>query len=578
MLSRRTLITFAATALALAPRASGAVTEAPLYTRWPQIQGPCINPSRTRLITGRGIRHEVKNSFINHPDLSFAQNQEANASMALASGMVLARSMGPTYPLVAMDAATGRVKWERERVQRILGVYENLVYIVVAPDSPGNYPILKAVVVDRPSDLWATGEYETAGSVVVPDHALVYARLNEDRSELLARELRSGKPQWHIDITGDVDGVPDILATNGEVVVGGDTASNRYRLISAWSVETGDLIWQHESSRFLSSPAFRGDDVIIATEAGVQRIDSDTGEVLSTIEMPPNNGGMVKLALTDDALILVDPERIHAIDWATGEVIWSRASVQAESTRDLIVCDGMILRVEDATETTIQENALRGYDLEDGRLILDYRPIDADQNEVKIASFVIGNGNLYLATNKGVGAWFQSDVERDPTNDPVLDREFVSDEFGFTYSWDQDWEVTGSTFMTPGGQAFYNVVNNAAAAQYAGAVRESDTDLASNWHVNLGPDTRSIRGVQPMETSEVPDLEFVPVGSTVIAALYHTTFNAPYDQVIGVRVLIPLLNGSRLVFEFLQAESLFDQDLPSFATFFENLFLPDDES
>src|SRR5699024_3960864 len=131
------------------------------------------------------------NSQMNRPDLGFVQNTEVDPSMAMTHGVVLARAMGPNFPLVGMDAASGKFAWERERTPKILGFTDDIVFLVTAPESDQSLAILKAVNVTGLSDLWAVGEYEIAGSVVVPNKALVYARHNEDRIELVARDLTS---------------------------------------------------------------------------------------------------------------------------------------------------------------------------------------------------------------------------------------------------------------------------------------------------------------------------------------------------------------------------------------------------
>ena len=572
MHTRRSFIANAALSFAVLPHVGHAVTEMPVSARWPGIQGPGVDPERTRFISGRGIRKKPSNSQMNRPDLGFVRNTDDDPSMVMTHGVVLARAMAPDFPLIAMDAASGRLAWERERTLKILGVSDEIVFIVTASDSDENMAIIKAVNVTGPTDLWAAGEYEIAGSVVVPKKALVYARQHEDRVELVARDMASGNIKWTVDVTDDIGSMPGTLSTDGNIVVDVYQTANISTVMTAWDAENGELLWRHESFGFISSATFHDEELVVATMEGVQLLDPTSGEVVRRLELPHDSSVLVKLIVTNDALIVVDSQHMHSIDWNSGAVNWSRAPMQAASTQEVYACDGMILRMENVTETASNVTSIRGYHLEDGRLVLDYRPIDADQNEVEAAAFMVGNGNLYLATNQGLGAWFATEKPLDPVSDPGQDGEYESEELGFSYRWTDDWEVQGTTFMTPHGQAFYNMVNHAAAAQYAGEARDSDSDLASSWHVTYGPDSRSINGVQMIEA---PLLDFVPAEANVVAGFYHTTYNAPYDQMIGVRVIIPLDNEHRLVFEFLQAESLFDQDLPSFAVFFENLALSD---
>lgn len=568
MITRRNFVTSTVAVAAIAPRRSFAVTEAPRYTWWPQIQGPAIDPARTRLIPGKGLEALPENSMLNLPELAFLQNAESNPAMAMATGVVLARALGPGFPLIAMDAVTGEFLWERERIESILGVYEDLVYVMMAPKSEGSHPLMVAVAADRPSDVWFVTEYDVTASVVVSDFALVYARDSGDGLELIARDLRSGVDLWLRDITEDRESVPEVLATNGEVVVGMREPASSVNELVAWDAFSGDLIWQMWSTGVISTPAFHKHELVVAMEEGIKRIDPASGKVLQEISLPNYIGGLVKMAFVKDAIILVDSTHIHSIDWERGEVNWSRAHRQAASTRDLMVCDGMILRIEDETETSIGENVLRGYDLTDGQLALEYRAVDSDENELDIASFIIGNGNLYLATNRGLGLWEPGDVAIESPADPATDREYSNAELGFSYAWDHDWSVLGSSSLTPNGMLLEHVDQDRYVASYAGPASESDHDFTRAWHVFFGPGDGSIREINPVAS---PDLDFVPADADVLAVVYRTTFTAPTDLCFGMRVLIPLEDDQRLVFEYFQYGVPFEGKIDSFATFFEHL-------
>ena len=386
-------------------------TEMPVSAHFPEIQGPGVDPQGTRFINGRGIRKKPSNSQMNRPDLGFVQNTEVDPSMAMTQGVVLARAMGPNFPLVGMDAASGKFAWERERTLKILGVTDDIVFLVTAPESDQSLAILKAVNVTGPSDLWAVGEYEIAGSVVVPNKALVYARHNEDRIELVARDLTSGNTKWIVDVTDDIGSKPGVLSTDGNIVVDVYQTTNISIVMPAWDADTGELLWRHEAPRpgFISSPTFHDGDLVVATLEGVQLFDPTSGEVVRRLGPPHYTGGLVKLIVTDDALIVVDSQHMHSIDWNSGAVNWSRVPRQAASTQEVYACDGMILRMENATETSIRETVLRGYSLDDGRLLLEYLPMDAELNELNAAAFLVGSRQLFLATHKGPGTSLAGD-------------------------------------------------------------------------------------------------------------------------------------------------------------------------
>ena len=570
MYTRRSFVAAAALVVGAAPLLGHTVTEVPVANRWPVIQGPGVDPQRTRFINGRGVRSRPENSHINRPDLSFLRNTDDAPSMAMVHGMVLARAMGPGFPLVAMDAATGKLAWERDETLSILGISDDKAFIVTAPKSDNGLPILKAVDVTVLTDVWAAGEREMVGSVVVPGQALVYTRVNEDSVDLVSRELESGRILWSTDITDDVDQIPGTLATDGDVVVGVNVHNNISTVMNAWDVTTGEVRWSVSGTGLLSSPAFWNDSLVVATIEGVKQIDPSSGEVISEIEMPLSRGGIVKLLITDDALIVADNENLHSIDWDSGVVNWSRSPRLAPMTQEIFVCDGVILRLEKATATSIDETVLRGYSLVDGRLELEYLPVDAEGNELNAAAFLIGSEQLFLATNQGLGTWFPSDEPLDQPQDPMFDEAFSDEELGFSYSWSTDWKALGSTQMTPNGLILQHDDLDKYVAQFAGPASGSDYNFEGNWHAVFGPYDTTLLSVQP---TDAPDLPFVPENAEVLAVQYHTTLSELAENRYGLRVLIPLADDNRLVFEYLQDGLELEEGISTFATFFEHLVI-----
>ena len=571
MISRRTLIASGAASMALLPQISAAVTEMPISARWPEIQGPGVDTQRTRFISGRGIRNKPSNSQINRPELGFVQNTEVDPSMAMTHGVVMARAMGPNFPLVGMDAASGELAWEHERTLKILGVTDKFAFIVTASDSDENMVILKAVDVTGPTDQWTAEEQEIAGSVVVPKEALIYTRHHEDRVELVARDIASGNVKWAVDVTDDIGSKPGVLSTDGNIVVDVYQTTNVSMVMPAWGADTGELLWRHEGPGFISSPTFHEGNVVVATLfEGVQLLDPTSGEVVRRLELPHYIGGLVKLIVTDDALVIVDSQNMHSIDWNSGAVNWSRPPRQAASSQEIYACDGMILRMENATETSFRETALRGYSLHDGRLLLEYLPMDAELNELNAAAFLVGSQQLFLATDTGLGTWFPSEEALDPPSDPMYDRVFANEELGFSYSWDEDWSALGSTHLTPNGLIFEHASLDQFVSQSAGPVQESDDDFNGNWHAVFGPSDSSILEINPVDA---PQLDFIPDAANIFAVVYRTTRPMPADLCFGIRVLIALEDNQRLVFEYLQYGVPFEDKIDSFATFFESLII-----
>lgn len=568
MLSRRSFVASAAIAVSAVPHVAHAVTDMPVANSWPAIHGPGVDPQRTRFIVGRGIRTQPTNLSMNCPELSFVHNTEENPSMALTHGLVLACAMGPELPLVAMDAGSGELAWQRKRTLKILGVSDELVFIVTAPESEDSMALLKAVDVTGPTDLWAVGEDEIAGSVVVPGKALVYSREFEDQIELVARDLATGEIKWTVDTTDDVGEAVGTLSTDGNIVVGDHQTTNISRIMPAWDAATGELLWMNEGPGFISSPTFYEGRLVVATVESVKLLDPTSGEIVREFELPEYIGGLVKLIVTEEALILVDSQHIHSIDWDSGAVNWSRAPRLAPATREIYACDGLILRLEKATATSFRETTLRGYSLEDGRLELEYVPVDAEQNELSAAAFLVGSQRLFLATDKGLGTWFPSEEELIRPNDPMMDQEFAHHELGFSYSWDEEWEALGSNQMTPNGLLLGHADHDKYVAQFAGPRSESDLDFTSTWHAFFGPYDNSILSAEP---ADAPSLSFVPQNAQIVAVTYQTTLNGLAENCFGVRVLIPLAGDNRLVFEYLQFGMDYESGIKSFRSFFDKL-------
>ncbi len=408
MITRRSFVAAAVMAGIALPGMAHAVTEMSATYKWPEIQGPGVDPKRTRFISGRGIRTELKNSEMIRPDLRFDRSAEANPSMAFTHGVVLARAASPDLPLVAMDAATGKLAWERDQTLKLLGVGGKTAFIVTAPVSDQILPILKAIDVTGPTDIWAVGEGEILGAVVIPEESIVYLRQLEDNMELVSRDIASGKVLWTTDVNDALDS-DAILSTDGQVVVGVNVTTNISRYMNAWDATTGELLWSNEGPGYISAPAFRNNELLIATMEGINLIDPATGEILQEIDLPANNGGLVQLIITEDALVIVDSERFHSVDWASGKVNWSHAPEQAASATDVYACDGKIYRIEKSAESSGCETTLRGYSLKDGSLEVEYLPVNSERTQLSATAFLIGAQHLFLGTEAGLGNWSPSE-------------------------------------------------------------------------------------------------------------------------------------------------------------------------
>lgn len=567
MLSRRSLVLSGALVAVSTPFTARAVTEMP-PPAWPIILGSAVDSQRTRFVPGSGIGKAPGELIQAASELAFLQERDHSPVMAMTNGVLVARAMGPQFPLVGVDASTGEELWRRGRVDRILGARRKQVVFTTAPRSEDAFPLLKSGAIDRVSDNWAVTVGEVIGGSVLDNTALIYSQWHDEKGTLICRRLDNGAPIWLIDLDVPRESVPNVFAAYGDVVVGVSESGSHIREIYAWRLTDGELLWRLEDRPYLTTPVFRGDQLIVATRGGLHIIDAETGERVHTIRDPELVEERSRLAVTKDAAVLTSSSAILSVSWESGEVNWRRSPVQSTTRSEMLVCDGVLYRLENATASLGGVVAVRGYDLEDGRLHLEYVPTDENEKELDISSFLVANGHLLLATNRGVCTVMPGDEELTSLRDPALDGEFINEEFGFSYSWDEEWEAIGSTFMTPNGQVFQHGSTNRFVAQSAGETRDSDSDFTRSWHAVLGPDDSQILEIHPVEP---PKLDFIPESAEVLGVVYRTKLPPPVELCFGVRVLVPLEGGNRLLFDYFQLEVRYEGRIDSFATFFDNL-------
>ncbi len=569
MLSRRTFVTSAA-AFSAMPLISWAQTPEAVQYDWPTIQSEAANQQRTRVVEGTGITGQPGETVTAAEDLKFPKTTENNSTMALSNYVVLSRAMGPDLPMIATDAGTGQEIWRQNRVGRLIGANRNHVAFVESPMSDGSSQILKVSQIENGEIIWELETGEIAGGAIINNQILVHTQKEGDTQTLVALALADGSSLWSSDASGFGTRIPSVFACNGSVIIGSTEPMYESIKIVAWSLETGDRLWELENEHFLTSPSFWGNEVVILAMEGLRRLDANTGEQLALIEVPDLRENLFGLAITSDATILLNFGQMTSISLQSGEVLWTRSPMQNPESYEFLVCDGVIYVLEAGDELGVSGISIRGYRIDTGEVYLDYAPVDADGNGVDIASFLVANGYLYLTTDQGIFTVLPSGKAIPKPQDPVATRTFADAELGFSYSWDESWTSTGSSFMTPNGLTFSHATNGAVAAQSAGEDRDGRRDFTRDWHANLGPDSRYITGIGPRD---LPELEFVPESAEVLGVTYGATFAAPYDLLTGVRVLLPLVDDYVLILEFLQAESLFDDTIDSFATFFENLVI-----
>ncbi len=568
MLTRRTFVTSAAT-FGYAPLISGAQTPVADQHVWPTIQGDAVDSERTRVVDAAGIVNQPGEVITVAEDLAFPRTTEGNSSVLLSQGVVIAHAMGPDLPLIAIDANSGTEIWRTRRVSTLISASGNLAAYVIRSEHDLSLSTIHARQLTDGEKRWEIETGNIANGVIFGNDTLITVDVKDDERTIFALDLATGSQLWSQDISQFGSRVPGVFASNGEIVLGSTIPANQQSIkMAAWSLEAGEQLWEIEDEKFLSSPAFMGDEVVILATDGIRIFDAETGSESNLLEIPDLRSTFHTIAVTNDAAILMNRQQITSVSWHTGEILWARPPLQPLESNQFLVCDDVIYCIEESSENSRSGTAIVGYRVDDGGKHFSYSPVNANGEALEIASFLVADGNLYLATDQGFLTVLASEDALQPPPDPVMDRELSNPDLGFSYSWSEDWVVTGTSFMTPNGQTFSHESNGAVAAQSAGEDRDGRSDFTGDWHANLGPDSRYIRGIGPMDA---PSLDFVPEAAEVLAVEYGTTFDSPYDHLYGIRVLVPLTENNVLVFEFLQASSLFYETLESFSSFFENL-------
>lgn len=185
--------------------------------------------------------------------------------------------------------------------------------------------------------------------------------------------------------------------------------------VSAWDAGTGALLWRHRLSKTVPRNVVVSNQRVLGVEAIAFALDAATGRELWRF-VPESSGAFGQSAVDERAFYFgTEEHRIHALDQATGTVLWS-TDVGPDWQYDGTV-RGVSVSGDTLYAAVVQYNAQNGYvstgwifalDKTTGRILWSYRNGDGRDRRSVFRSPTIA-GRLLLASDLFAGAFFAVD-------------------------------------------------------------------------------------------------------------------------------------------------------------------------
>lgn len=498
------------------------------------------------------------------PDLSFRRPRGTHAGLQAVGPAIYAYALGPGTPVIEANIRTGASRIMFEDKASVLGATGDHLFAYTGPTetSPG---IIEAEELQGAGRWAVDGEPRTRAAIV--DDLMVTA----EETRLVARSVTNGEEAWSTDTD---PGSVRFLASDADVVIGLDELPGG--LLQAWNLAEGSLLWEISVDvdgfdRFSSEPVVHDSRVLISTPSDLLIIDPLSGAVHHRIEYGEVLPRQVEVRSKDGIVLVRDNTQLRAFDLVSGEKRWSYRPLEGLYA-GLRTAGSLVFVLVSNIDIEGTSFILEAIDLESGEPRFEL-PSRDEGHAFSVADYIVTDGAIVLAGDAGLRVYRGSGEPYAGITSPVSGNSFTSETYGFRYEWDEGWEVTGTSFMTNEGISLFHPDSGAVAAQYVTdrdlAMDEELGGLVVRYPVLFGPDTRYLRG---MEQLDAPDLSaHVPLPHETMLGRFETTFNPPFHVTLCLTVSIPLDGGKNLVFEFMTAESQFDDDLALFWTFFENL-------
>jgi outer membrane protein assembly factor BamB/subtilisin family serine protease/protocatechuate 3,4-dioxygenase beta subunit len=210
---------------------------------------------------------------------------------AVADGLVVAASAG-TRTLVGLDAATGAQRWSLERADDEFiaapSIADGTVYVTtsVPPEgfAPGFQGSLLAVDAATGAVRWEVPAHGDGQGSTPAVHGDLVVAGSHGLGLVAAYHRDTGAPAWHYGLPTSGGVSSSILVSGDGYVAGGAQLDRRIFVLDAATGE--QLFTQPLDADVLSSPAYAGGTLVVADDTGTLRAFQPTGQLRGTVTGP----------------------------------------------------------------------------------------------------------------------------------------------------------------------------------------------------------------------------------------------------------------------------------------------------
>jgi outer membrane protein assembly factor BamB/subtilisin family serine protease len=234
--------------------------------------------------------------------------------VAVAGGIVAAASAG-ARTLVGLDAATGERRWSLEReVDEFVAapsIADGTVYVTTSVPSTGGFApgfqgSLLAVDAATGALRWETEAHGDGQGTAPAVHGDLVIAGSHGLGMVAAYHRDTGAPAWHYGLARSGGVSSSVMVSGDGYVVGGAQVDRRLFVLDAAS---GEQVWEWPlDADLLSSPAYAGGTLVIADDTGTVRAFHPTGQVRGTVTGPDGPLAASVRAVGTGAETTADPD------------------------------------------------------------------------------------------------------------------------------------------------------------------------------------------------------------------------------------------------------------------------------
>lgn len=383
-------------------------------------------------------------------------------------------------------------------------------------------------------------------------------RRNEARI-LLCIELTSGNIRWQAERHVD-----NLLVSDGDVVIGIKTEHALYG--TAWNMTDGSRRWQRKINTFGSGLMLVDDVVVVGALPTPMTLSVEHGSNHDAFQVSPMMDISMSLAVTGEYILARSARLLQCFHRSTAELIWTEPLIYGLAAEAWFVTDTHVLVAENDSTAVQSAGLIRGYDISTGERAFEVRPVDTDGQPLPVASFAIGEGSIYCATESGLVLFPAGNDAFAVTPNPLAGNQYSNDDLGFSYTWSEDWHLYGTDAALPDGWAFISDKYPGYVFQYVTESMDDQADLEDYPPLNLA---QLVETTKPLDAIKLPFDP--PADAEVTAARFHLASPAEGLTSSGVRIRLPLADGQALVFDASSWVEDSAEMLEGFADFFVQL-------